>query len=149
MLKCIEDRLLDETVLRTIERLHQGEIVNVKRHVRLEGLECDAVATLKLQRVKRTIGFELKIDDLAKVIEQAFARRHLFDYMYAVCDIRLPLYDVLSWLNNARLLKLIFDEGIGLIITGNSPLLVISKAKWNQNRPLKTLEELLRENELG
>jgi len=146
MLECIEDRLLDETVLRTIERLHQGEIVNVKRHVRLEGLECDAVATLKLQRVKRTIGFELKIDDLAKVIEQAFARKHLFDYMYAVCDIRLPLYDVLSWLNNVGLLKMIFDDGIGLILTGNS-LLVVSKAKWNQNRPLKTLEELLRENE--
>ena len=146
MLECIEDRLLDETVLRTIERLHQGEIVNVKRHVRLEGLECDAVVALKLQRVKRTIGFELKIGDLTKVIEQAFARKHLFDYMYAVCDIRLPLYDVLSWLNNVGLLKMIFDDGIGLILTGNS-LLVVSKAKWNQNRPLKTLEELLRENE--
>jgi len=145
MLKCIEDKLLDEAVLKTIERLHQGEIVDVKRHVRLEGLECDAVVALKLQRVKRTIGFELKIGDLAKVVEQAFARKHLFDYMYAVCDIRLPLYDVLSWLNNVGLLKMIFDDGIGLILTGNS-LLVVSKAKWNQNRPLKTLEELLRKN---
>ena len=143
MRKCIEDMLLDEVVIKAVEELHQGKITNVKRHVRLEGFECDAVATLKLQRVKRTIGFELKIDDLTKVIEQAFARKHLFDYMYAVCDIRLPLYDVLSWLNNVGLLKLIFDEGIGLIITGNSPLVVISKAKWNQNRPLKTLEELL------
>ena len=39
MLECIEDGLLDETVLKTVERLHQGEIVDVKRHVRLEGLE--------------------------------------------------------------------------------------------------------------
>ena len=142
MLKCIEDRLLDETVLRTIERLHQGEIVDVKRHVRLEGLECDAVATLKLQRVKRTIGFELKINDLAKVVEQAFARRHLFDYMYAVCQIEFPLYDILNWLNSLNLLKLIFDEGLGLIVL--NPILVVSKAKWNKNRPNLTLEELLK-----
>jgi len=57
----------------------------------------------------------------------------------------LPLYDVLNWLNSLNLLNLIFDEGLGLIVL--NPILVISKAKWNHNRPLKTLEELLRKNE--
>ena len=98
-----------------------------------------------MQRVKRTIGFELKIGDLAKVVEQAFARRHLFDYMYAVCQIELPLYDILNWLNSLNLLKLIFDEGLGLIIL--NPILVISKAKWNKNRPNLTLEELLKRDD--
>ena len=132
MLKCIEDEILNENTLKLIEKLHKGKIVNVKRHVKLEKLECDAVAVLKLQKIKRTVGFELKIGDLAKVLEQSFVRKHFFDYMYAICKTDLPLYDVLNWLNNAGLLKRIFDEKIGLILTDS--YLVISKAKYNHNK---------------
>ena len=84
----VEDALLSYYVLQIVERVHNLSIQRLYRHVFVKGKETDviALATTKVNGIKRTVGFELKDTDIAKAIKQAKERRAYFDYLYIVIN---------------------------------------------------------------
>jgi len=114
-----EDELFNEEVVREIERYHVMRYLSHSRHVRIDGMELDVVATFetKVGAFTRTFGFELKLWDLYRVVEQAVKRRHLFDYYYVVLDLSLKdlLSAVLRHLDVPELIRKIREHGIGII----------------------------------
>ncbi|KAA0006373.1 MAG: hypothetical protein FE045_03305, partial [Thermoplasmata archaeon] len=83
-----EDALLTRKILWAIENFHQLHVNRIYRHVKINGLETDAVAVCQTaeDRYERWVGFELKENAIEKAIQQAIARRKYFDYFYIVID---------------------------------------------------------------
>ena len=92
--------------------------VRIRTHFRIvENLEIDLFVNCDNKRFI----FELKKDDLWKVLEQAVARRRLADYVYVV--LNLSVSEILSWLrSSAALLK----YGVGVISAKDNCIVIPS-----------------------
>ena len=154
-LKYREDAYLSYHVENFVANAHGLVDITVMRHKVINGLECDAVMYGSTEGGKiRTIGFELKQNDVNKVIDQAIARRKFFHYMYIVTP--LPLTYFIHIAHNSGKLYEMLRHGIGLIIVDDDergsfvPTKAFIRSKfyrrpeWAPPKPLdKVVEEIL------
>lgn len=109
-----EDYYLDEEVIKIIEEHHDLKFMTLTRHVRMFGLEIDAVAIFETPRhFTRSVGFELKENDLPKAIIQALVRRPYFHYFYIV--IPWPPKAITSYILGNPMASEIRRNGVGII----------------------------------
>lgn len=81
----VEDQLFSKEVLAKIAEVHELEPVSAKRHCMIDGMEVDVVAFLRTPKgITRSVGFELKISDIYKALDQSKKRRKYFNYFYIV-----------------------------------------------------------------
>ena len=137
-IKFKEDNLFNEKIITAVEVAHGLRFVTYNRHMRIDGKECDVVATFETAEGKylRLIGFELKVQNFDKVVAQALERRKLFDYMYIVTGLSAKelLRAVLNHKYFAELIKLLKQEGIGIIC--ENEVVLYSKFRKGSLQPL-------------
>ena len=130
---CIEDKLLDDNVLKLLAKHHQEKIISVVRHSNNFGVECDAYIKIG-KTVNRTIGIELKDVDLSKVVEQAIKRRELFNYSYIITNTSLShFWSAHYFMYRKHLLGKLYKNSIGWIINdkieNKAVLIVLTRLK--------------------
>jgi len=95
---------------------------------RIRGYEVDMVVTcyVGVRNVKRTIGFELKEEDIYKAVEQAVMRRPFFTWFYIVMDLSVEA--ILAYLRNKPINEAL-KHGIGFVSGKDNCIVIQSYAR--------------------
>ncbi|RLE86284.1 MAG: hypothetical protein DRN04_19785, partial [Thermoprotei archaeon] len=90
--------------------------------------EVDVIVTCYVgdRNVKRTIGFELKENDIYKAVEQAILRRQYFTWFYIVMDLSVEA--ILAYLRN-KPINAALKHGIGFVSGKDNCVVIQSYAK--------------------
>ena len=149
MWEYVEDVLLNEDVLSLLRgyfaRVEMPWINCVRRHVRVGGLEVDAVAELRFRRVIRTVGFELKVLDnylkFFKAAEQALKRRKHFNYFVVVTEPLWPftLANAIYYGEREGVLAKLVEEGVGWVAKLDSDTYTLLLPPKYLSRPEQTV----------
>ena len=113
-----EDKLLRQDVIDLLKAHHGIKPIELKWHQRIEH-EIDAILIAETPSgFIRTFGFELKVSDIQRAVEQAIERRKFFNYFYIVSSSHpARIWFYLEWALNFDLLENMKEHGIGWIIS--------------------------------
>ena len=127
-----EDRLFNDKIIDIISRVHGFQLVSVERHKYLNKLEIDVYSkwrTRDNRNIRRVI-FELKDNGWDKLVDQAYARLKLSDYLYIIYGDEPA--NILSVRVFARKFCKLLEDGIGVIMYHRGEPLFIAKAKYRK-----------------
>ena len=144
----VEDSYLSDELVSILARCHGLRSEWLARHLLIDRLECDVVIFgLTRGYVVRTIGVELKQNDVHKLAEQAIKRRKLFHYMYIVIGEHWNTDMTIRTLHRYGYLSRLLSEGVGIITHEFGSPFIAVRSRFNPQptyRPSKPIIEYLR-----